>query len=173
MQKEGGGASPPTFRKSLWGPRAGQTPKMADARSLKIIKFYTWLAFGRYFILKISGHPGVANRSPTPASKINDFLRMFADIWRVRGRLSRPIWRIPGGPGRNRCRRVLQGGGKGKTKDSDKGPKTDKRNKGKGAYGKGKKDGGKDGKKSHHSDDGDEGSWGKWQDPGRRPAVER
>jgi hypothetical protein len=39
----------------------------------------------------------VANRSPTPASKINDFLRLFDDIWGVRGRLSRPIWGIPGG----------------------------------------------------------------------------
>ncbi len=38
----------------------------------------------------------VANRSPTPASKISDFLGMFDDIWGVRGRLSRPIWGLPG-----------------------------------------------------------------------------
>ena len=38
----------------------------------------------------------VANRSPTPASKINDFLGLFDDIWGVRGRRSRPIWGIPG-----------------------------------------------------------------------------
>jgi hypothetical protein len=38
----------------------------------------------------------VANRSPTPASKINDFLELFDDIWEVRGRLSRPILGIPG-----------------------------------------------------------------------------
>ncbi len=38
----------------------------------------------------------VANRSPTPASKINDLLGLFDDIWGVRGRLARPIWGIPG-----------------------------------------------------------------------------
>jgi hypothetical protein len=38
----------------------------------------------------------VANRFPTPASKINDFLGQYDDIWGVRGRLSRPIWGIPG-----------------------------------------------------------------------------
>ncbi len=38
----------------------------------------------------------VATRSPTTASKINDFLGLFDDIWGVRGRLSRPIWVIPG-----------------------------------------------------------------------------
>ena len=38
----------------------------------------------------------VANRPPTPASKIKDFLGLFDDIWGVRGRLSRPIWGVPG-----------------------------------------------------------------------------
>jgi hypothetical protein len=38
----------------------------------------------------------VANRSPTPASNIGDFLGLFDDIWEVRGRLTRPIWGIPG-----------------------------------------------------------------------------
>ncbi len=37
----------------------------------------------------------VANRSPTRASRINDFLGLL-DIWGVRGHLSRPIWGIPG-----------------------------------------------------------------------------
>ncbi len=40
----------------------------------------------------------VANRSPTPASKISDFLGVFDDIWGVRGRLPRPIWGVPGVP---------------------------------------------------------------------------
>ncbi len=43
----------------------------------------------------------VANRSPTPASKINDLLGWFEDSWGVRGRLSWPIWGDSGGPGRN------------------------------------------------------------------------
>jgi hypothetical protein len=38
----------------------------------------------------------VANRSPTPVSKINDFLKLFDDIWGVRGCLSLPIRGIPG-----------------------------------------------------------------------------
>ncbi len=38
----------------------------------------------------------VANRSPTPASKIYDFLGLLDDILGVRGRLSRPILGIPG-----------------------------------------------------------------------------
>ncbi len=37
----------------------------------------------------------VANRSPTPASKFNDFLGPFDDIRGVWGRLSRPTWGIP------------------------------------------------------------------------------
>ena len=37
----------------------------------------------------------VASRSPTPASKINDFPALLDDIWGVRGRRSRPIWAIP------------------------------------------------------------------------------
>ncbi len=38
----------------------------------------------------------VANRSPTPASKFNEFRGQSEDIWGVRGRLSRPISGIPG-----------------------------------------------------------------------------
>ncbi len=38
----------------------------------------------------------VANRFPTPASKINDVFVLLDDIWEVRGRLSRPIRGIMG-----------------------------------------------------------------------------
>ncbi len=38
----------------------------------------------------------VANRSPTPASKINDSLGLFDDIWGARGPHSRPILGVPG-----------------------------------------------------------------------------
>jgi hypothetical protein len=73
----------------------------ADMTSVPIPAWpqYAWLVFGRYFILKISvalDTLRVAKRSPTPASKINDFLGLFDEIWGVRGRLSGPIWGIPG-----------------------------------------------------------------------------
>ena len=38
----------------------------------------------------------MANRSPSPTSKTNDFPGLFDDIWGVRGRLPRPILGIPG-----------------------------------------------------------------------------
>ncbi len=38
----------------------------------------------------------MANRSPTPTSKTNDFLGPFDDIWGGRGRWSLPIWGVPG-----------------------------------------------------------------------------
>ncbi len=41
----------------------------------------------------------VPNRSPTPISKSNDFLRQSDDILAARGPHFRPIW---GGPGRRR-----------------------------------------------------------------------
>ena len=44
----------------------------------------SWLALGRYFVENYHfalGTLRVANRSPTPASKINDFLGLFDDIW--------------------------------------------------------------------------------------------
>ncbi len=82
---------------ALFKPSGG----LSDSNRLALVcvDIFTWLAFGRYFILKISvalDTLRVANRSPTPASKISDFLGLFDDIWGVRGRLSGPIWGIPG-----------------------------------------------------------------------------
>ncbi len=39
---------------------------------------------------------GVPNRSPTPISKSNDFLRQSEDKWGARGPHVRPILRVPG-----------------------------------------------------------------------------
>ncbi len=41
----------------------------------------------------------MANRSPTPASKTNEFYELLDDIWGFRGRRSLPILGVPGGPG--------------------------------------------------------------------------
>ncbi len=38
----------------------------------------------------------VANRYPTPASKINDFLGLFDDIWGARGPHFQPMLGVPG-----------------------------------------------------------------------------
>ena len=79
-------------------------------------RFFTWLAihgpkpyefigfgdihFWKVFYIENSRFAldalRVANRSPTPTSKTNDFLGPFDVILGVRGRRSRPIWGVPG-----------------------------------------------------------------------------
>ncbi len=64
---------------------------------------FTSLAFGRCFILDqcfAQDTLRVANRFPTPASKINDFFGLFDDTWGVRAAFP---GRFRGfrGPGRN------------------------------------------------------------------------
>ncbi len=86
------GASLPTFLKAFPGlrgrPDLKNAPEQIWPDCLHVAGFLeVFYIENKLFALDTLR---VANRSPTPASKINDFPGLFDDIWGVRGRLSRP-----------------------------------------------------------------------------------